>query len=97
MLLLFLIIIGIEIVIGGIMMGVVFAVMGSGAVDFASLEAGANPFANMTGMARANWPWLAVGVVVGSMFAGILTTILTAPFASVVRQLSGSEDTPADH
>lgn len=97
MLLLFLIIIGIEIVIGGIMMGVVFAVMGSGAVDFASLEAGANPFANMTGMARANWPWLAVGVVVGSMFAGMLTTILTAPFASVVRQLSRSEDAPADH
>lgn len=97
MLLLFLIIIGIEIVIGGILMGVVFGVMGSGAVDIASLEAGANPFVNLDDMARANWPFLAVGVVVGAMLAGMLTAILTAPFASVVRQLSGSGDTPADH
>lgn len=97
MLLLFLIIIGIEIVVGGIMAGVMFAVMGSGGMDFAALEAGGNPFAGLTDMASANWPWLAVGMVVGAMLAGMLTAILTAPFASVVRQLSGSEDTPADH
>lgn len=97
MLLLFLIILGIEIVVGGIMMGVVFGVMGSGAVDFASLEAGGNPFAGLTDMASANWPWLAAAMVVGAMLYGMLTAILTAPFASVVRQLSGSEDTPADH
>lgn len=97
MLLLFLIIMGIEIVVGGIMAGVMFAVMGSGGVDFASLEAGMNPFANLHDMARANWPWLALAVVVGAMLYGMLTSILTAPFASVVRQLSASEEAPADH
>lgn len=96
-LLLVLIIIGIEIVVGGIMAGVVLAVMGSGGLDFAALETGGNPFAGLTDMASANWPWLAAALVVGAMLYGMLTAILTAPFASVVRQLSGSEDTPADH
>lgn len=96
-LLLVLIIIGIEIVVGGIMAGVMFAVMGGGGLDFAALETGGNPFAGVTDMASANWPWLAAALVVGAMLYGMLTAILTAPFASVVRQLSGSEDTPADH
>jgi hypothetical protein len=48
-------------------------------------------------MARANWPWLAAGVVVGGMLYGMLTAILTAPFASVVRQLSDRDETPAAH
>lgn len=97
MLLLFLIIIGIEIVVGGIMSGVVFGVMGGGGFDVASLENGANPFAHLPDMARANWPWLVVAVVVGAMLYGMLTAILTAPFASVVRQLSASDETPAAH
>lgn len=97
MLLLFLIIIGLEIVIGGIVMGTMFAVMGNSGFDFASLETGGNPFAGLPDMARANWPWLVAAVVVGAMLYGMLTAILTAPFASVVRQLSAVDETPAEH
>ncbi len=97
MLLLFLIIIGLEIVVGGIVAGVMFAVMGSGGIDIAALESGGNPFAGMSDMARSNWPWLAVGVVVGAMLYGMLTAILTAPFASVVRQLTEGDEAPAEH
>lgn len=96
-LLLVLILIGLEIVIGGIVAGAMFAVMGHGGFDFASLEAGGNPFAGLPEMARANWPWVAVAVVVGAMIYGMLTAILTAPFASVVRQLSETEPAPAEH
>lgn len=97
MLLLVLIVIGIEIVVGGILAGVMFAGLGAGGFDFASLEHGGNPFEGMQDMARANWPWLAAGVVVGGMLYGMLTAILTAPFASVVRQLSDRDETPAAH
>lgn len=97
MLLLFLIIIGLEIVVGGIVAGVMFAVMGSGGIDIAALESGGNPFAGLSDMARSNWPWLAVGVVVGAMLYGMLTAILTAPFASVVRQLTEGDEAPAEH
>lgn len=97
MLLLFLIIIGIEIVVGGIMGGVVFGIMGHGGFDFASLESGANPFTHLHDVARANWPWLAVAGIVLAMLYGMLTAILTAPFASVVRQLSQTDEAPASH
>lgn len=97
MLLLFLIIIGLEIVVGGIVAGVMFAVMGSGGIDIAALESGGNPFAGMSDMARSNWPWLAVGAVVGAMLYGMLTAILTAPFASVVRQLTEGDEAPTEH
>ncbi|MGV8928656.1 MAG: hypothetical protein ACOH1E_02790 [Brevundimonas sp.] len=97
MLLLFLIIIGLEIVIGGIVMGTMFGVMGNSGFDFASLETGGNPFAGLPDMARANWPWLVAAVVVGAMLYGMLTAILTAPFASVVRQLSAVDEAPAEH
>jgi hypothetical protein len=97
MLVLFLILIGLQMVIGGILAGAVFAVLGNGGIDFASLEAGGNPLAGLPDMARANWPWVAAAVVVGAMLYGMLMTILTAPFASVVRQLSAADEPPAEH
>jgi hypothetical protein len=95
MLLLFLIVIGIEIVVGGVLAGVMFAVLGNGGFDPVALAEGANPFEEMSGLATANWPWLAAALVVGAMLYGMMTAILTAPFASVVRQLS--DDAPAAH
>lgn len=97
MLVLFLIIIGLEMVIGGIVAGAMFAFMGHSGFDITSLENGGNPFAGMSDVARANWPWLAVAVAVGGMLYGMLTAILTAPFASVVRQLSAGDEAPTDH
>lgn len=97
MLLLFLIIIGIEIVVGGLMAGVFFTVLGHSGFDPHMMVAGDNPFEGLQGMARANWPLLAVGLVIGAMLYGMLTVILTAPFASVVRQLADTDSVPADH
>lgn len=97
MLLLFLIIIGLEIVVGGIAAGVILAVLGGSGFDPAVFVAGENPFEHLNGAARANWPWLAVGIVVGAMLYGILTAILTAPFASVVRQLADTGEASDGH
>jgi hypothetical protein len=97
MLLLALIIIGIEIVVGGIVAGVMLGVLGASGFDPMIIADGGNPFEGLQDMARANWPWLAVAVVVGGMLYGMLTAILTAPFASVVRQLADTEETPAAH
>ncbi|MDP1528356.1 MAG: hypothetical protein Q8M05_03150 [Rhodoferax sp.] len=97
MLVLVLIVIGLEMVIGGIVAGAMFAVMGQGGIDFASLEAGGNPLAGLSDLARANWPWVVVAVAVAAMLHGMLMTILTAPFASVVRQLSAADEAPAEH
>ena len=97
MLLLFLILIGIEIVIGGIAAGVILTLLGNSGFDPTIIADGGNPFENLHGLARANWPWLAAGIVIGAMLYGMLTVIVTAPFASVVRQLSASDEPPADH
>lgn len=97
MLLLFLIIIGLEIVVGGMVAGVALAVLGNSGFDPTTIADGGNPFENLHAMARANWPLLAVGVAVGAMLYGMLTAILTAPFASVVRQLSETDEAPASH
>lgn len=97
MVLLVLIVIGIEIVVGGVVAGVILAVAGASGFDQIVIADAGNPFAGMHDMARAHWPWLAVAVVVGAMLYGMLTAILTAPFASVVRQLSDTSETPADH
>ncbi len=91
MLLLFLIIIGIEMVVGGIMFATMFAVTGSGHFDPSSWADSANPFADLSATAQSNWPWLALAAVVGAMLYGMLTAIVTAPFASVVRQLSETD------
>lgn len=97
MLLLVLIVIGIEIVVGGILAGVIFTVLGSSGFDPQIVVNGENPFESLHGLARANWPLLAVGIVIGAMLYGMLTAILTAPFASVVRQLSDTDEAPAAH
>lgn len=92
MLLLMLIIIGLEIVVGGIGVGVMFAVLGASDFDPSSWANGANPFADLSATASANWPWLVVAALVGAAVYGMLTAIVTAPFASVVGQLSKTDE-----
>lgn len=92
--LLVLIIIGLEIVVGGLLAGVILGVLGASGFDPQTVVNGDNPFESLQGLARANWPLLAAGIVVGAMLYGMLAAILTAPFASVVRQLSDAEVAP---
>jgi hypothetical protein len=92
-LVLVLIVFGIEIVIGGVFGAVMLAVVGAGGFDPEAWTAAGNPFANLSGLAQANWPLLIVGGLVAAVLYGVLTAILTAPFASAVRQLSPDPDT----
>jgi hypothetical protein len=93
-LILILIVFGIEMVVSGVLGAVRFMTLGSGFGPDA-WASGADPFASVLALARANWPWLAVGLVIGAAIYGMLTAILTAPFASAVRQLSPDPDTTA--
>lgn len=93
LLVLILIVFGIEIVVSGIVGAVMFTVLGVGGFDPAAWAASGDPFGGLSDLARANWPLLAVGVVVSAGLYGMLTAILTAPFASAVRQLSPDPDT----
>ena len=93
LLVLILIVFGIEIVVSGVVGAVMFIALGAGGFDPNAWVIGDNPFANLSALARANWPLLAVGVVASAALYGMLTAILTAPFASAVRQLSPDPDT----
>lgn len=93
MLLLLLLILVIEVVVAAVGLAIAVAAGISGGVDWTSLHShnmDVNPFEGLDAMFAANWPWFAVGAVVGAMVYGALVTLHIAPYASACRQLAES-------
>ncbi|HWQ87891.1 hypothetical protein [Brevundimonas sp.] len=97
MLLLILLVVVVEVVVVGVGLAIAVAVGASGGIDWAGLQSHhteANPFAGISAMVAANWPWFAVGAVVAAAIYGLLVTLHIAPYASACRQLAEGETPP---
>ncbi len=94
MLLIVLIVLVIEMIVFGI--GAAVVAVTAGGMDWPQIHAAIedDPIAGLQALFAANWPWVTVCAVVVSALYGVLLTLGIAPYASVCRQLAGSETSP---
>jgi hypothetical protein len=87
-LLLFLMVLALYIVVLVIVAIAVGGAVAAMAPTWEAMQADANPFEGVGAWLTANWYWAVLAALVGSMFYGVLMTLMIAPFASACRQLA---------